>query len=139
MSPETGDEFRVDDVVGGSKRVVYTFSLLQVCNTSVEKTCLVVPWKVETMSESDDMLSSVNSNSSYSSREESESETSHEMEVVGRVQPYAEEPIAHTSDEEEDTAEDEDSLSPAVLRSRFEGQFPLNEWLVLSFCCSILQ
>ena len=62
MSPETGDEFRVDDVVGGSKRVVYTFSLLQVCNTLVEKTCLVVPWKVETMSESDDMLSSVNSN-----------------------------------------------------------------------------
>ena len=70
------------------------------------------------MSESDDMLSSVNSNSSYSSREETERETSDEMEVVGHVQPYAEEPIAHTSDEEEDTAED---VSAVILRGRFQG------------------
>ena len=34
---------------------------------------------------------------------------------------YAEEPLAHTSDEEEDTEEDsEDGLCPAVLQSRFE-------------------
>ena len=70
MSPETGDEFRVDDVVGGSEELL-TLSLLRCCNTWVEKTCLVGHWQVETMSESDDMLSSVNSNSSYSSREES--------------------------------------------------------------------
>lgn len=70
VSPETGDEFRVDDVVGGSEELL-TLSLLQCCNTSVEKTCLVAHWKVETMCESDDRLSSVNLNSSYSSREES--------------------------------------------------------------------
>lgn len=70
VSPDTGDEFRVDDVVAGSEEL-FTLSLLQCCNTSVEKTCLVGHWKVETMSKSDDMLSSVNSNSSYSSREES--------------------------------------------------------------------
>ena len=70
LYPETGDEFRVDDVVAGSEEL-FTLSLLQCCNTSVEKTCLVARWKVEMMSESDDMLSSVNSNLSYSSREES--------------------------------------------------------------------
>ena len=52
VSLETGDEFHVDDVVGGSEEL-FTLSLLQCCNTSVEKTCLVVCWKVETMSESE--------------------------------------------------------------------------------------
>ena len=28
------------------------------------------------------------------------------------------------------TREDEDGLLPAVLRSRFEGEVPINEWLV---------
>lgn len=70
VSPETGDEFCVDDVVGGFEELFSLF-LLQCCNTLVEKMCLVVCCKVEAMSESDDMLSSVNSNSSYSSREES--------------------------------------------------------------------
>ena len=41
------------------------------------------------MSESDDMLSSVDSTESVSSREESQGETSDEMEVVGQVQPHA--------------------------------------------------
>ena len=81
------------------------------------------------MSESDDMLSSVDSTESVSSREESQDETSDEMEVVG--QPYADEPLAHTGDEDEDMREDEDGLLPAVLRSRFEGEVPVNEWLVL--------
>ena len=49
------------------------------------------------MSESDDMLSSVDSTESVSSREESQGETSDEMEVVGQVQPYADEPLAHSS------------------------------------------
>ena len=83
------------------------------------------------MSESDDMLSSADSTESVSSREESQDETSDEMEVVTQVQPYADEPLAHTSDEDEDTREDEDGLLPAVLRSRFEGEIPVNEWLVL--------
>ena len=83
------------------------------------------------MSESDDMLSSVDSTESVSSREESQDETSDEMEVVGQVQPYVDEPLAHTSDEDNDTREDEHGLLPAVLQSRFEGDVPINEWLVL--------
>ena len=67
------------------------------------------------MSESDDMLSSVDSAESVSSREESQDETSDEMEVVTQVEPYADEPLAHTSDEDEDMREDEDGLLPAVL------------------------
>jgi len=51
-----------------------------------------------------------------------------EMEVVGRVQPYADEPLAHSSDEEEDLEADQDGLSPAVLRSRFEGEITVDEW-----------
>ena len=47
------------------------------------------------MSESDDMLSSVDSTESVSSREESQGETSDEMEVVGQVQLHADEPLAH--------------------------------------------
>ena len=34
VSPETGDEFRVDDVVGGSEES-FTLSLLRCCNTLV--------------------------------------------------------------------------------------------------------
>ena len=63
------------------------------------------------MSESDDMLSSVDSTESVSSREESQGETSDEMQVVVQVQPYADEPLAHISDEDETTREDEDHRS----------------------------
>lgn len=85
--------------------------------------------KNEAMSESDDMLTSTDSSESVSSEESGE--TSDEMEVVGHVQPYADEPLAHTSDEEEDNEEDGDGLSPVVLRRRYEGESPVNEWLVL--------
>ena len=62
------------------------------------------------MSESDGTLSSAES---VSSQETSNStESSDEMEVVGHVEPYAGEPLAHSSDEEEDTEEDQDGLSP---------------------------
>lgn len=46
-----------------------------------------------------------------SSTEESDRESSQEMEmkVLGYVQPYSEESVVHTSDDE-DTAEDEDGL-----------------------------
>ena len=65
------------------------------------------------MSESDGKLSSAES---VSSQETSNStKSSDEMEVVGHVEPYAGEPLAHSSDEEEDTEEDQDGLSPAVL------------------------
>ena len=57
-----------------------------------------------------------------------ECDSSEEMEVLGQVRPYADEPPAHTSDEEEDAEDDQDSLSPAVLRSRLEREVPLNEW-----------
>ena len=50
------------------------------------------------------------------------------MEVLGQVQPYTDKPLAHTSDEDEDTEEDQDGLSPAVLRSRLEREVPVNEW-----------
>ena len=60
------------------------------------------------MSESDDMLSSVDSTESVASREESQGETSDEMEVVGQVQPYTDEPLVHISGEDETTREDED-------------------------------
>ena len=55
---------------------------------------------------------------SVSSQETSNStESSDEMEVVGHVEPYAGEPLAHSSDEEEDTEEDQDGLSPRDFRS----------------------
>ena len=63
------------------------------------------------MSESDDMLSSVDSTESVLSREESQGKTKDEMEVVGQVQPYADEPLAHISDEDETTREDKDHRS----------------------------
>jgi len=44
------------------------------------------------------------------------------------VEPYQDEPRAHSSDEEEDYEVDEDGLSPAVLRARFEGDSRLEEW-----------
>ena len=78
------------------------------------------------MSESDDHISS--SASMSSDEHSSSSESSDEMEVLGQVQPYADEPPAHTSDEDEDAEEDQDGLSPAVLRSRLEREVPLNEW-----------
>ena len=77
------------------------------------------------MSNRDDMLSSVTS----SSQEESyDSDTSAEMEVVGCVQPYADEPLAHSSEEEEDLEADQDGLSPAVLWSTCEGEITVDEW-----------
>lgn len=77
------------------------------------------------MSDTDEQMSSSASNSSD---ELSSSESSEEMEVLGQVQPYADEPPAHTSDEEEDAEEDQDGLSPLVLRSRLEREVTLNEW-----------
>ena len=68
------------------------------------------------MRDSDDTMSSSESNLS---EQESLSDNSEEMEVVGRVQPYQAVPLAEG---------DQDRLSPAVLRNRFEGNTLLDEW-----------
>ena len=77
-----------------------------------------------TMSEIEEIASSTDS-SSEKSGTESESE---EMEVVSIVQPYADEPLAHSSDEDEDEEDDQDGLTPAVLRSRFEDEVSVSDW-----------
>jgi hypothetical protein len=76
------------------------------------------------MSEIEEIGSSTDS-SSQESGTESESE---EMEVVSIVQPYADEPLAHLSDEDEDEEDDQDGLTPAVLRSRFEDEVSVSDW-----------
>ncbi|XP_044183456.1 uncharacterized protein LOC122964071 [Acropora millepora] len=83
------------------------------------------------MSDSDYEISS---SASISRDEQLSSDSSEEMEVHGQVQPYADEPPAHTSDEEEDAEEDQDGLSPAVLRSRLEREVPLNDWCKCEEC-----
>ncbi|XP_044180991.1 uncharacterized protein LOC122962142 [Acropora millepora] len=83
------------------------------------------------MSDSDYEISS---SASISSDEQLSSDSSEEMEVLGQVQPYADEPPAHTSDEEEDAEEDQDGLCPAVLRSRLEREVPLNDWCKCEEC-----
>lgn len=80
------------------------------------------------MSDSDNAHEMSSSESLSSSGESDSSNTSDEMEVAGHVEPYADEPLAHPSDEEEDAEEDQDGLSPAVLRARFEGEIGVNEW-----------
>ena len=68
------------------------------------------------MSDRDEVMSLSDSVSNENSSDESSWE---EMQVVGNVQPYADEPLGHTSDEDEDDEEDQDGLTPAVLRARF--------------------
>lgn len=76
------------------------------------------------MSEIEEIASSTDS-SSQESGTESESE---EMEVVSIVQPYADEPLAHLSDEDKDEEDDQDGLTPAVLRSRFKDEVSVSDW-----------
>ena len=82
------------------------------------------------MSDNSDEMSSPTSISS--DEQSSGSDSSQEMEIVGHVQPYADEPLAHSSDEDDDAEEGHDGLSPATLRARYEGEEVLNEWLVFS-------
>ena len=76
------------------------------------------------MSDRDEVMSLSDSVSNENSSDEISSD---EMQVVDNVQPYADEPLAHTSDEDE---EDQDGLTPAVLRARFEDEGTVNDWLV---------
>lgn len=84
-------------------------------------------------SSDDEMQSSGDSSNVELSEQRSDSDEhsdSDEMEVVGLVESYADEPLAHSSDSEEDNETDQDGLSPAVLRARFLREVPINEWLV---------
>lgn len=82
------------------------------------------------MSQIDENTSLDDTTSNESSSESGDSE---EMEIIGIVEPYADEPLAHTSDEDEDDKDDQDGLTPAVLRSRFEGEVSVNDWLVIFY------
>ncbi|KAK2555914.1 hypothetical protein P5673_022183 [Acropora cervicornis] len=80
------------------------------------------------MSDRDEVMSLSDSVSNENSSDESSSD---EMQVVGIVQPYADEPLAHTSDEDE---EDQDGLTPAVLRARFEDEVTAKDWCTCGEC-----
>ncbi|XP_044171415.1 uncharacterized protein LOC114971919 [Acropora millepora] len=83
------------------------------------------------MSDRDEVMSLSDSVSNENSSDESSSD---EMQVVGIVQPYADEPLAHTSDEDEDEEEDQDGLTPAVLRARFEDEVTVKDWCTCGEC-----
>ena len=89
------------------------------------------------MSDSDTYLSSDTSNENSDGTGANESdETSEEMEVFGQVEPYEGEPRASSDDEDEaDEETDQDGLSPAVLRSRFERDVAVTEWRVCFYFC----
>lgn len=76
--------------------------------------------------------SSVGSQDESSTAESTDpDEMSDELEVFGLVEPYDGEPRASSgddSDDSEDGEADQDSLSPATLRSRFEQEVLVNEW-----------
>ena len=73
------------------------------------------------------MLASKDYELSLRSEKCEQDKDSDEMEVFGQYRPYKGEPSSHSSDDSEDTVVDEDGLSPAVLRSRFEGEVSLNK------------
>lgn len=77
------------------------------------------------MSDSEEYLSFSESEDVQDDSEDSDSE---EIVSSSLVEPYQDEPRAHSSDEEADEEEDNDGLSPAILRSRFEGEIPVDEW-----------
>ena len=58
----------------------------------------------------------------------SEDSDSEQLVSSSLVEPYQDEPRDHSSDEDDDEEEDKDGLSPAILRARFEGEIPLDEW-----------
>ena len=106
VSPETGNEFSSDDVASGFMALFTLCFLLScarkyLCVLSSDHDKVNAIQLLKIFSESDGTLSSVSSQETFNS-----SESSDEMEVVGHVEPYAGEPLAHSNDEEEDTEED---------------------------------
>ena len=81
------------------------------------------------MSSDDDVMSLDDFSSTDSSSAGSESG---EFDILSIVRPYADEPLAHSSDESEDVENDQDGLSPAILRGRF--QVSVNVWLAIIIC-----
>ena len=77
------------------------------------------------MSDSEEYLSFSESEDVQDVSEDSDSE---ELVSSSLVEPYQDEPRAHSSDEEADEEEDIDGLSPAILRARLEGVIPVDEW-----------
>ena len=64
----------------------------------------------------------------------SESSESGEFEMVSMVRPYADQPLAHSSDQSEDDENDQDGLSSAIFRGRFQDEVSVNDWLVITIC-----
>ena len=60
--------------------------------------------------------------------------SSGEFEMVSIVRPYADEPLAYSSDQSEDDENDQDGLSSAILCGRFQDEVPVNDWLVITIC-----
>ena len=77
------------------------------------------------MSDSEDYLSF---SDSEDVRDVSEDSDTDEIVSSSLVEPYQDEPRAHSSDEEADEEEDNDGLSPAILRARFDGEISVHEW-----------
>ena len=46
------------------------------------------------------------------------------------IKPYENEPLASSSDEDDDSQLDEDGLSPSALYARFKGKITLDQWYV---------
>ena len=77
------------------------------------------------MADSDDCVSLSVSKDSQDACDHSDS---NEVVVSDLVEPYQDEPLGRSSDESQDNEEDADSLTPANLRTRFEGEKLLDEW-----------
>lgn len=80
-----------------------------------------------------DSEESIASESSTNSSEQEHSPE--EIEVISFVEPYEDEPLASSDDDEvdQDEEEDVDGLTARVLEARFERQITVNEWLVKFF------
>lgn len=52
-----------------------------------------------------------------------------ELNVLLDFEPYQDEPLGRSSEEEEvDNEADEDGLTPAILAARYEGTVPVHSW-----------
>lgn len=83
------------------------------------------------MSSDEEVMSLDDFSSTDSSSERSESG---EFEMVTIVRPYVDEPLAHSSDKSGDGENDQDGLSPATLRARFQDEVSMNDCLVITIC-----
>lgn len=126
MGPETGNEFTSDDVGNCSSDL---FTSLRHCNHVYCQRRFLRNSSLFSLEMSD----SDGDMSSSESSDVQQSDSSDEMKITGLVELYADEPPAHSSDDidEEDSEEDLDGLSPAVLCARFEREVAVNEWFVL--------